>query len=195
MSEKSTGKERKSDFKTLIPEYSDEEILDILKKRNYYQPEAADLAIKEAIKRELIYSEQDLVAEKFRVKPMRYSLFPSIEKENQKERIRKSIARVLFIAGVLPTVWGFVRFFGSVKLEGSILISFGFLWIFLSSRLFRKAEPLTVRGLFILLALSVIYIVKILNGPGSIVFMDVFILIFIYALVIYGLVFLMKIGR
>ena len=46
MGEKSTKNQTKSDFNSLIPNYNDQEILEILKKRNFYQPEAAELAIK-----------------------------------------------------------------------------------------------------------------------------------------------------
>jgi hypothetical protein len=195
MREKSTKKKCKSNFNNLIPEYDDHEIMEILKKRIYYQPEAAELAIKEAIKRELIHSEQDLFAEEFRVKPMRYGLFPLIEKEHQRNKIRKSIARGLVIAGILPIIWGFVRFNGGVKLEGSILVVLGFLWIFLSSRLFRRTEPGTIRISFVMLAVSVIYIMKLFISLGSIVFMDGFILVALYGLIVYGLLFLLRLDR
>lgn len=195
MREKSTEKEYVSDFTTLIPDYSDQEILEILKKRNHYQSKAADLAIKEAIKRGLICSEQDLVAEEFRVKPMKYVLFPPISKEHQRNKIRKSIARGLVIAGVLPTVWGFVRFNGGVKLEGTIFVALGFLWIFLSARLFRRGEPGSIRLLFVMLAVSMVYVVKILVSLKGIVVMDAFVLAVVYGLIIYGLLYILKLGR
>jgi hypothetical protein len=195
MGEKSTEKKLNTDFNTLIPEYDDHEILEILKKRNYYQPDAANLALQEAIRRGLIHSEADLVAEEFRVKEMRYVLFPPIEKEHQKDRIRKSIARGLVISGILPTVWGFVRFNEGVKLEGGILILLGFLWIFLSSRLFRRAEFKTIWIMLILLIASIIYVVKELISLKSIVFMDILIPVVVYGFIVYGLLFLLKMDK
>ncbi|HKI88930.1 MAG TPA: hypothetical protein VKA38_07890 [Draconibacterium sp.] len=195
MLEKSTDKNNKTDFTTLIPEYQDQEIMEILKKRVYYQPEAADLAIKEAIKRGLIHSEQDLFAEEFRVKPLRYKLFPTIEKEDQKNKIRRSIARGLIITGALPTVWGSIRINDGVIPEGIILVTLGVLWIFLSSRIFRRTEKRIIRLLFILLTLSVIYVTKLLINLKSLVFMDVFVLLFLSGFIVYGLLFLLRIRK
>ena len=45
-----------ADFRKDIPEYSDERIIEILKQRDHYQAEAAQLAIEEAIKRGIIFS-------------------------------------------------------------------------------------------------------------------------------------------
>lgn len=191
MRKKSINKNNKADFKTLIPGYEDQEILEILKKRTYYQPEATDLAIKEAIKRGLIHSEQDLFAEEFRVNPMRYRLFPSIEREDQKNKIRKSIARGLIITGALPTIWGIIRALDGVVIEGIILVILGALWIFLSLRISRKIEKDAVFILFVLLALFAIYITKILLSLRGIVFMDVFVPVFLSGLIVYGLLFLL----
>ena len=68
----------KPDFRSSILNNSDEEILVILKKRKQYQPEAAKLAIQEAIKRGLINSEQDLFSEKFQEQSSKSFLFPII---------------------------------------------------------------------------------------------------------------------
>ena len=195
MREKSTHKKRKSDYRALIPEYNDNEILEILKKRNYYEPEAAELAIKEAIKRGLIYSENDLVAEEFRMEPLRFKLFPPIEKDHQKEKIRKSIARALVITGVIPVVWGFIRINDGIKFEGSILVLLGAIWIFLSSRIFSRVTPEIIRMLFVILAVSVIYVAKVLVSFRSIVFMDVFIPVVLFGFIVYGLIFITRMER
>ena len=60
----------KPGFKTLIPEYSDAELIKILKVRDHYQSEAIAIAVEEAIKRGIINSEQDLLAKEFREAPL-----------------------------------------------------------------------------------------------------------------------------
>lgn len=192
MREKSTHKESKPDYKTLIPEYDDNQILEILKKRNYYQPEAADLAVKEAKKRGLIHSEQDLFAEEYRFQPLRFHLFPTIEKTHQMEKIRKSIARALIITGIFPVVWGVVRIYEGKIFEGSMLLFLGALWTFLSYRIFLKPVTRIIQVLFFMLALSVVYVLMNLR---SIIYMDIFILVFLYGLIVYGLLFILRMKR
>ena len=68
-----------SDFENTMGSLNDEQLKEVLKKRKLYQPEAAQAAIKEAIKRELIHSEEDLVKTEFRAKPLKKRLFPEIE--------------------------------------------------------------------------------------------------------------------
>ena len=126
---------------------------------------------------------------------MRYKLFPIIDKEHQKNKIRKSIARGLIVAGVLPSVWGFIQFIKGLKFEGGILAILGIIWIFLSLRLYKRFVPAIIRILFTMLFVSVIYIVKIFISLESIVFMDVFVLVMVYSLIIYGLLFVLNIKQ
>ncbi|MBT3383491.1 MAG: hypothetical protein HN778_18840 [Prolixibacteraceae bacterium] len=184
----------KADYRTLIPEYSDEEILKILRKRKLYQPEAAEMAIQEAIKRELIHSEQDLFDKDFQVKPVRFLLFPTIENEKNIIKIRKSISRSLLISGLIPAIWGFLKLYNGKIIEGGVLAVLGVLWIYFSALLIRKADRGNVNSLLALLLLSVIYIVKLLLNPGTFIFMDIFIPAVIYGLISYGLLFLRRLN-
>lgn len=184
----------KADFRTTIPEYSDEEILNILRKRKMYQPEAAEMAVQEAIKRGLIHSEQDLFDKDFQAKPMKFLLFPTIEDEKIQIKIRKSISRGLLISGVIPTIWGFLKLYDGKTIEGGILAILGILWIYFSAKLIRKANLSIVNSLFALLLLSVIYIVKLLLNSGTFIFMDVFIPAVIYGLIAYGLLFIRRLN-
>ncbi|MEN8116374.1 MAG: hypothetical protein ABFS16_05315 [Bacteroidota bacterium] len=180
----------KSDFKRDIPEYCDEAILDILKKRDHYQPEAAQLAIQEAIKRGLINSEQDLFAEEYQIQPLRFSVFPIIEDEKNRNRIRRSIARVLVICGALPTVWGIVKLNENEIIEGSLVLLFGLLWIYLTARLMKKHNRINVYLMFGALFISAIYLTGTIFITGNITFIDVFIPVVIAALTVYGLLFM-----
>lgn len=83
-------------------EYSDEHILKILKQRTYYIPEAAQLAIDEALKRGLIKSEQDLLSEAFRVEELKFSWFPKPVNKANGMKISRSIGRSLVFAAFCP---------------------------------------------------------------------------------------------
>ena len=192
MWKKSKTNEIEKDFKHYIPEYNDEEILEILKKRKYYQAEAVELALDEAYKRELIHSEQDLFDEEFRTEPLRFRIFPNIEDDKNKNKIRKSIARGTLITGVIPTIWGFLTLNAGNSFEGALLVLFGIFWIFLSARLIQNFNRLIINSLLYISGLSVVYVVYLLLPFKTIVFMDVFIVLALYGFLTYGLLFLKK---
>ncbi|WP_346854090.1 hypothetical protein [uncultured Draconibacterium sp.] len=183
-----------SDFRNDIPKYSDEQIIDILKKRDHYQPEAAKLAIEEAIKREIIHSEQDLFSEEFRVEELNRSMFPKIEDDSLRNRIRKSIARSLVISGLIPTVYGLVQFNAGQKLSGAHLILFGLLWIFISAQLIKAYKKVFVLILLVGLIVAVGFVSAQLILSANSKFMDFFISAVLFLLVGYGVVFLKKVS-
>jgi hypothetical protein len=195
MMERSKRYTDKPDFNTLIPGYSDSEIINILKKRNLYQPEAAELAIKEAIKREIIYSEHDLLSEEYRVKPLKNSIFPNIENENQRKKISKSITRGLIISGAIPLIYGIMQFFDGNLTEGFIISSGSIIWLIFSVLLFRVVKRPIINSLFVIALISVFYLANLFIQRSSLKMMDFFIPIFFYFLVFYGLLFLKKINQ
>jgi hypothetical protein len=187
--------EKYNDYKKLIPELPDEEIVYILKRRSYYQEQARELAISEAIKRGIINSEQDLFSDEYHVKPVNFSLFPSIEDKKNREKITKSIARVLLICGVLPFVWGIIRLNFGALTEGIVLIIFGATWIFCAARIMLKYRKENVLILYLLLFISCAYFIKIiLLKKGTFIFMDIFIPVVLYLFIVYGLLFLGKLN-
>ncbi len=180
------------DFEERMQELEDEQLRKVLKKRNLYQEEAAKAAIREAIRREIIASEEDLHAPDFRHEPLKPRLFPLIENPRNKFRIRRSVSRGLLLAGLLPTIWGMVRLNAGVPVEGIVLIGFGLLWMALSASLIRRFSMTSVRLLFVLAVLSLIYIVRWMIVTPQILFMDLFIIIVLYALMAYGLFFVLR---
>lgn len=182
----------KSDFKTEIPEYSDEKIIEILKQRDYYLPEAAKLVIDEAIKRGIIFSEQDLFAEEYKVEPLQFSMIPKIVKPENKDNIRRSIARSLVICGVLPLVYGLVKLNSGSTFEGGLILLIGLAWIFSSSQLIKAYQKVFVFVLMAASTISLAYILhKLILAKGHVV-MDFFIPLSLFALILYGLVFIMR---
>jgi hypothetical protein len=154
------------------------------------------LAIREAVKRGIIHSEQDLFSDEYHVEPVKFSLFPIIEDQENKKKITKSIARVLLICGVVPVVWGIIRLNFGALAEGIVLVIFGAIWIFYSSRIMLKYRKEGVFILFLLLFVSSAYFIKIiLLKKGTFIFMDFFIPAVLYLFIVYGLLFLGKLNR
>lgn len=192
MTEKSIKNKNKADFTSLIPEYSDDEIINILKKRKHYQKEAAELAIEVAIERGLINSEQDLFSDKFKDESNKSSLFPIINREENRNKIRKSIARGFILVGSVPTVWGILNVSEGPVTEGVLLILLGATWIFASAKLMRSISSVMIKILFLILFASIIYNVKLFIEMKSAGVMDYVIPIVLTALVGYGLLFMQK---
>ena len=172
--------------------HTDEQILEILKKREQYQPEAVDVAVKEAISRKLIHSEQDLFSPEFSPEPLKRKLIPEIHREKNKNRIRKSLGRSLLIAGVLPLIFGFVRYNSGQLFEGIGILVFGLTWMFLSAQIIRKGSKSVIHLLLGIAFASLIYVGYLFADSKSVIFMDVFIIAVLYLLVFYGLFFVRK---
>lgn len=194
MSKKPKKITNKPDFKTLIPSYSDSELINILKKRNHYQPEAVACAVEEAIKRGIINSEHDILAEEFRTTPLKNTLFPVIENEIQRKKISKSIIRGLIISGIIPGISGIIQFFDGNPAESLPLITGSIIWFVLSVMLYFKVKHSNIRTLLVFVLISMIYIVKLLIEKDSLDVIDFFIPIVFYSLLVYGLIFLKKIN-
>lgn len=192
MTGKSNHENNKPDFIDVIPEYSDNEILNILKKRKLYQDAAAKLAVQEALKRGLINSEQDLFAEEFRISPLHFSIFPLVENEKTRNKISKSIARSLIISGLIPTLWGVLKIYESEIMEGLVIFLLGFLWIFLSFLLIRKVNLKMINAQLLIFVAGVVYLLKTILELNSTTFMDFFILAIILLFVLYGLLYIRK---
>lgn len=194
MSRKSNEENYQPDFKARYAEFSDAEILNILKKRKHYQPEAVNVAIEEAILRGLIHSEQDLFSEEFREEQLKSSIFPNIENETARAKTRKSIARSLLIIGVVPTIWGGINFYRTEKFENIALLLLGALWIFASFQLMKKPGKQTLNLMFLMLIAAFAYFIKLLTSLVGITFFDVFFAIITGLLILYGLLFYRKLS-
>lgn len=192
MIEKSNDEISNREFEGIIAGYNDDELRKVLKKRKLYQKEAADFAIVEAIRRGIIYSEQDLFASEFKHEPEKFSIFPTIENEKARTKFIKSITRSLLIIGAVPMVWGSVRFFEAQSLEGILIFIFGAAWSITSFQLMRSLNIKLIYFMFVLLILLVAYLVKTLISYRSINAMDIIVSIVSVGFIIYGIGFLNK---
>jgi hypothetical protein len=194
MMEKSNDDIQLPEYKQIISGYTDEEIRKVLKKRKLYQKDAADFAIQEAIRRGLIYSEQDLFAAEFKAEPEKFSLFPTIENEKARSKFKKSITRSLLILGALPLVWGGIQIFQTQSLEGILIFIFGVSWSLTSFQLLRlvNLNLKLIYFMFFLAVLAVTYVVKILITSHFLTTIDVLVTTIAIGFVFYGIGFLSK---
>ena len=191
---------RKSTFDTRdlnerFAEYTDEQILKVLKLRTYYTQEAVQLAIDEAIKRNILNSEQDLISEKYRVEELQFSWFPKPHNQENRKRISQSIGRSLVICGVLPVVFGLVEMNTANRTSGSLILLFGLVWIFLSAQMQRSYHRIFPISLLAANVLATGYVYFRLMSAGVDVFMDYFICTVLFLLINYGVVYFGRINE
>lgn len=194
MMEKSNEEYQIPEFKRIIASHTDDELRIVLKKRKLYRIEAADFAIQEAIRRGLIYSEQDLFAKEYKDNPEKFSIFPSIENEKVRRKFKISISRSLFILGALPMVWGGLKIFETLSLEGILIFVFGAAWSLTSFQLMRAAKlnPKLIYFMLLLAILTFGYLVKIFISSHFINTIDLLISAIAVGFVFYAIGFLGK---
>ena len=94
-------------FEYRLKEVSDEEIISILSYREHFQQQAVKAAIKEALKRGIITSIDDLNSDKFKPQEVpSSSLFPISISEPQNFAIFRSLCRIFYGIGLIPVIYG-----------------------------------------------------------------------------------------
>ncbi|SHE94856.1 hypothetical protein SAMN05444274_10360 [Mariniphaga anaerophila] len=192
---KSNSTEQKTDFAETMAELSDGQLIDVLKKRNHYQEVAANQAISEAIKRGIIHSEEDLLAPEYRETKLKRQLFPVIENEKVRNKIRKSIARGFFLAGSIPGVLGAVRLGRGNLEEGIPLVAFAVVWMAVSVWMFRGFSRVAHAILTGMSVLAFVFAIKMLLVLPGYSLMDKFVVVVLFVLIAYGLMYARKLNR
>lgn len=175
-----------------MKEYSDEEIILVLNKLKLYEPTAQKLALSEAIRRGIIHSEQDIWFEKFRTEPSRFSLFPCPEKKQTILKIVRSISRALLVAGVIPLIFGFLKFQIFKYAEGSAMILTGLIWMTSAWIIFTKQDRRFWPLLFVIASMSFFYVARLLVLLKGLRVMDYVVPAIFFLLVLYSLFYLRK---
>lgn len=192
MMEKSNDESQIPGFREIIAGYTDEELINVLKKRKLYQKEAADFAIREAVRRGIIYSEQDLFSKEFKDEPQKFSLFPTIESETTSKKFKKSLSRSLLILGALPVVWGIIKVFEGYINEGILIFIFGIAWSLISFQLLRLTNPNVklIHLLFLMAFVAAGYIIRNFSLSNSLNRIDILITAIGLGFVLYTIGFL-----
>ena len=163
--------------------YTDIQIKQILKNHKDYQEPAVAAAVQIAIERQLINSEQDLFAPEFQLAtPHGVKVFPVITNPYYYKKIVASIFRVLFIVGLIPLIFGVIKYAeGKINITiPAIVISS--VWIVLTFLLLRTKK------IQILILQFVILLFAILSIAYSLIIQEVFHRVDMFMLVIGSLI-------
>ena len=180
----------KINFYERYSNYTDAQILEILKNQKNYQENAKNAAVKIAIERQLIQSESDLLLPQFQnEKTTGFTLFPQIADEYQLQRLIGSTFRFLFILAFLPFIYGFLMY-GQGHIDQTILGGcIGSVWIMLIFLLKRTGKSIILLSLLGILTFvgSTIFFKIAANHPIRI--FDFVILIVGFVLSVYFLIY------
>ena len=140
------------DFYEQYTDHTDAQILKILESHKDYQVEAVEAAVKIALERKLINSEQDLLLPEFQnVRSAGNKFIPDISSAYQRQKLSGSIFRFLYVMSFLPVVFGLLKY-----AEGQLYLTFigvgiGLLWFLLSFLLNKTQKIILFIPLFLLL--------------------------------------------
>lgn len=155
-------------FYELYTPFTDVQILDILKHHKSYQKAAIDAAVKIAIERQLIYSEQDLLAPEFQnSKPIGFTMFPTFDNDYHRQRLIGSTFRLVYILSLMPVIYGFLKY-GEGELNQTYLgVGIGIIWFLLGLILNKTHKLIVLIPMFVLLlSVSVVIGTKIFSNES-----------------------------
>ena len=121
---------------------NDAELIEVLKLRDSYTPEAVEFAIDEALVRGLIASTEDLKLPRFQTdESSRKSLFPYLHEEKQFVRVFSSLTRLLYLIAVLPLIVGVLKLTDLHVVNAVSFLIIGGTWLLLSILTAKKKDP------------------------------------------------------
>lgn len=183
----------KMNFYEHYTNFTDAQILEILKSHKDYQEVAAGAAVKIAIERQLIHSEQDLLAPEFqKSRSFGFTIFPEITNDYQRHKLIGSLFRFMYIITFLPIIYGFLKY-GEGQFDQTYLgVGVGIIWLLLCILLKKTKKLFILIPLFALLILVSLSISLKLFNHETFRIMDLAMLIIGMLLTVYLLIFLIK---
>lgn len=185
--------EGESRFYVKYSDYTDAQILEILRTHKDFQDQAVTAAVKIAIERQLIHSEQDLMSPEFQyTKIDGFTIFPVITNVYHQGRLISSIFRFLYILSLIPFIYGIMKY-AEGNLNQTILgTTAGIAWFSLSL-LLNKTRKLIFNTILIILLLVITFSIGIRTfSVDSHRFMDLVMLLIGFLLSAYFLLYLRK---
>ena len=173
--------------------YSDQQIKEILKNHKNYQEAAVNAAVKIAIERELIHTEQDLMAPEYQsISPEKWTLFPPISIAHHYKRLVASIFRILFITSLIPIIFGILKY-----AEGQMSLTFlgvglGLTWLALTFILLKTRKLIILLFQVALLLLAFIFLGNRILSQEVLLVTDIAFLVAGVLLLLYLLLYLKK---
>jgi hypothetical protein len=191
----STDNDQVNSFEYRLKEVSDEEIINILKFREHFQPHAVKAAIKEAMKREIISSLDDLDNDKFKSQPLPpKSLFPLSTNEGQNNAIFKSLCRITYGFSIIPIVYGALEIANQHLVPAIIAILAGLIVIISTYKLEKTKNTIFSQILIFLNLPSIGYATYHLISLGRPTIMDIFTSLVIVLVILYTTLYLHKLN-
>jgi hypothetical protein len=183
-------------FYNKYSEYTDAQILEILRTHKDYQDKAVTAAVKIAIERRLIHSEQDLMSPEFQyTKVDGFTIFPVSNNSFHYGRLVSSVFRFLYILSLIPIAYGILKYAEGAINQTILGVAIGITWFSLSL-LLNKTRKLIFNTILIF------FLFVITFGIGSRVFaidsqrfMDLVMLLIGFLLSFYFLLYLRKLLR
>lgn len=139
--------------------FSDQQIKDILKSHKDYQESAVAAAVKIAIERELIHTEQDLLGPEYQSQmSYKWSAFPEIGNSYLYKRIMASIFRVLFLTSLIPIIYGIMKYAEGQFNMTYMGLGLGLTWLGITFFLFKtkKLVALYVQVIMVILVFTIL---------------------------------------
>lgn len=183
-------------FEYRLREMSDDEIISILRYRKHFNPNAVNGAIKEALKRSIISSVDDLDSDEFKPQelPPR-SFFPLGSSLGQNLALLKSLCRIFYALGIIPLIYSYFQF--TSKHAGMAILSMftGIGILVLANRLEKKQKSIFSFILLSVNALAVGFALFSLHASGKPKMMDVAAALIILLVIMYTTLYAHKLAR
>lgn len=189
----STDKNDGNSFEYRLKEVSDEEIITIIRLREHYQPHAVKAAIKEALRRGIISSIEDLEKDEFKPQQLpAKSLFPIGYSESQNLGLFRSLCRIFYFFGSVPIIYGI---FQSIEKNLIVAISsfiIGLIVIFVSTSLGKTKKPIFAQLLLSFNFPAILYAFYSLSIEVNLSKMNIATAVLIIITLLYSSIYLLK---
>jgi hypothetical protein len=180
-------------FEMLFSEYSDNEILEVLRKHKDFQDRAVTVAVKIAIDRKLIHSEQDLMSPEFQYSKLeKFTIFPEITNVYHQERLISSIFRYLYVLSLLPIIYGVLKYAEGSSDHTILGLFTGVTWFTFCVMLNRTRKQIFFFFLFVLLLLVSVSVGNQILTADHLLTLDFVMLLIVLFLSAYMLLYLRK---
>jgi hypothetical protein len=181
-------------FEYRLREVTDDEIISILRYRAHFQTSAVNSAIKEALKRGILNSVDDLDSDEFKPQELPpKSFFPLGNHLKQNLAILKSLSRIFYGFGIIPLIYSYYQF--TEKNAGIAILSIatGVILLYLANRIDKTQKPIYSFAMLGLNILSVGFALYKLQASGLPSVMDIAATIIILFVVLYTTIYAHKI--
>ena len=171
----------------------DARIMEILKNQKDYQEAAKNAAVQIAKERNLINSEDDLLAAEFQnTRNSTKEIFPIAADEYHRARLLESLFRFLMVFSALPFVYGMLQFAKGNTNSALMGIVGSVIWLFIVLILKRTKNSVLIFLLLACILISGIVVASWLLEAKPVKFMDFFILLVAVLLPVYFLLYIKK---